>query len=491
MPTKQPRSKHPKGEAARTPKPAGKGRVALEAARKLPIRQPAEFNLARLNLFSIQERIPGHFTTWSTELQLGEETGFISCLAPQESGGVPHGIDADIANAIIDLFIESGSPRDGVLHVTPYQILSKANLDKGGKGYAALRESLDRLTHSVYTIGNSWRDHGAQRWTNAKFSLILESTATSADRSRLDGTSTYTITIAQFIVRSIRSNYTKPVNTLLLNSMKRTFTRSLYRLLDARRHNPLTLEVDQDTLSMTLAEWAQECKLSETSNAAQIKKLLKNAHSDLIDLGYLENVTYSGRGAKTVITYAFNRTELVEDPTTNALIKDLHDSFKLSAPNARKLISQFGAKHVRERAEVARGVLQGTTWRPKSLPGFVTDVIKSEDGKYVRGQEPPAPAKQDIVRAGAAADEHAEFEKTLDAMSREELIQSTLRLLQVTLRDYLTGHQFTLLLTAMERGVLDPQDLRSENTQAIVNNDREAFARRVLERLTDPPSTLF
>ncbi|WP_022803157.1 replication initiator protein A [Deinococcus ficus] len=490
MPTKQQKSKKSKGDAALTPSTSA--RVSLTTTKPLPLRQPAEFNLARLNLFSIQERIPAHFTSWSTEVQLGEETGFISCLAPQESGGVPHGIDADIANAIIDLFIESGSPRDGVLHVTPYQILSKANLDKGGKGYAALRESLDRLTHSVYTIGNSWRDHGAKRWTNAKFSLILESTATTADRTGLDGSSTYTITIAQFIVRSIRSNYTKPVNTLLLNSLKRTFTRSLYRLLDARRHNPVTLDIDLDTLSMSLAEWAQECKLSETGNAAQIKKLLKNAHADLVDLGYLKNVTYSGRGAKTIVTYEFNPSELTEDPTTNALIKDLHESFKLSTPNARKLISQFGAKHVRERAEVARGVLQATTWRPKSLPGFVTDVVKSEDGKYAAGQVPAAvPATQALVRTGAPIDEHTEFEKTLDAMTREELIQSTLRLLQVTLHDYLSGPQFTLLLTAMERGVLNPQDLRTENTRAIVNNDREAFARRVLERLTDPPSTLF
>ncbi len=195
---------------------------------------------------------------------------------------------------------------------------------------------------------------------------------------------------------------------------------------------------------------------------------------------------------KTIVTYEFNPSELTEDPTTNALIKDLHESFKLSTPNARKLISQFGAKHVRERAEVARGVLQATTWRPKSLPGFVTDVVKSEDGKYAAGRVPAAvPATQALVRTGAPIDEHTEFEKTLDAMTREELIQSTLRLLQVTLHDYLSGPQFTLLLTAMERGVLNPQDLRTENTRAIVNNDREAFARRVLERLTDPPSTLF
>ncbi|UBV44591.1 replication initiator protein A (plasmid) [Deinococcus taeanensis] len=451
--------------------------------------------MALLNMFSIQERIPPDHTSWSIDIQIGEETGVMSCLAPQGIGGVPHGLDADIANAILDLFVEAGAPSHGILHTTPYQILVRANLHPNGTYYEILRDSLNRLTHSVYTIGNTWRDHGAKRWTSAKFSIILEFNATSADRDTLDSRATISITIAQMLVRSIREQYTKPVNSLLLNNLKRPPTRSLYRLLDAKRRNPETLAIESNELTVNLLDWAKECKFTETETAAYIKRLLASAHAELLTQGYLREVKYSGRGANTDVTYLFNRAELEEDPTTAALLRDMYARFALSVPNGRKLITQYGQARVQERVLVAQQLIQ--QFRPRSPAAFVTDVIKDEEGKYqVTASDVALPVAAAPITPPAAAraqpeDAHTAFQRSLEELGTEELLRTTVTLLQVTLGDRLTAQQYSMIRTAMEKGRLAPVRVRTELSAALTGKTLDQFAANIKALVNEPPLSLF
>lgn len=482
----------------KTPKQRDLARVKPSNSTTL-VRQPAEFNLANLNLISVQERIPEKYTSWSTTFKQGDRIGLVSCMIPEGVGGVPHGLDADIMNAINDLFIDAGAPEDGVLHTTAYQIIARANLRQTGPYYRMLKESLVRLMVASYFIKEHWRDHGESRYTDAKFNLILESQLTNKDKSGLDSKSTVSLTLAKPIVRSIRAKYTKPVNSLVLNRLTRTFSRSLYRLLDAKRRDPVSLEATKHAHQLSLFEWATECRLTETENAAQIKKLLNNAHKDLMDVGYLDEVIYEGRGKNTTITYKFNRSELVGDPAVTALEHDMHVSFKLAPKNSQKLITAYGVAHVRERVEVAREVLRAGTWRPKSMGAWLTSVIKADEAQYAEILEKlrpqasrgaPSTARQSTDETAVVQDPHVEFEKTLTTLEREDLIESVLRVIQVTLRDYLSGPEFSMIRTAMERGVLHPNDVRANDARALRDGTREAFARELMLRVHQPPQPL-
>ena len=72
----------------------------------------------------------------------------------------------------MNLYIDQGSPNDGTVTCTPYQLLLMAGLDTSGRYYASLDESLKRLTTTTYFIAEGWRDHPRGRWTNVNFRYI-------------------------------------------------------------------------------------------------------------------------------------------------------------------------------------------------------------------------------------------------------------------------------------------------------------------------------
>ncbi|TSA81452.1 hypothetical protein FNU79_15085 [Deinococcus detaillensis] len=58
---------------------------------------------------------------------------------------------------------------------------------------------------------------------------------------RLGRSSELEIALAEPVVRSIRASYLKPLDYDFLRSLSQPLTRSLFRLLDARRYDPLNL----------------------------------------------------------------------------------------------------------------------------------------------------------------------------------------------------------------------------------------------------------
>lgn len=499
MPQKAPPSPKTKSKLPR--KATGKGSQALSKAGTGPIHHPAELNISRLNLISIQERVPDDYNAWRIENPFGLK-GHITCTIFDGYGGVPHGLDADIVNALLDLFTEAGSPSDGVIYVTPYQILSKANLDLSGRYYENLRESIIRLTQATYTIDNHWMDYDERKYTTATFRFITEHDITSIEQGHINEKAVLKIVLAQKIIQSMLANYTKPVNSVLLNGLKRSIPRSLYRLLDARRRNPERPDELALDFEIKLTDWARECKLIETETSAHIKKLLASAHTQLIEKSYLKSVTYSGRGANTMIRYEFHRSEVIDGSDTAPIIKELKEAFGLPEGSSIVLINAYGIAQVNERIELAREVLRSGNWRPKSMPAFITDVIKNGTEKYqgklgstplaLPGMERPEYTLATPSRTATKQDTdvHQEFEKTLSAMDRDALIESLLKAMHVSMRRHFDTQHFSLLRSALERGRMDPADLSARHSHAMSNGMKDEFAVQLKEWLVQPPSPL-
>ena len=358
-----------------------------------PVIRPTEANVARLGLISIQERIPADFVRWKYEFEIDGQVGEISCFSPVEYGGVPHGLDGDIANALIDIYIEQGTPDSGVITTTGGQILARAGLHNNGHYHSALTESLARLRQATYTMTHAWRDHEQARWTSGTFSYILAYEYTTNQKNVLNGTTILSVTLASQIARSIRSKYVKPLDYGFLATLERPLTRALYRLLDAKRYDPNDLSRTINSYTVNLLEWANECKIVDL-RTDKIRRTLDGAHQELKERGYLQDFSYEGRGKKQLVTYVYAPTgePLNEEERTliDALVRE-----RVARSRAVKLVADYGYSRVQVRLKKFHALLAGG-YKPKSPPAILIDIIQDDEGKYIDPVEAPASGSFDL-----------------------------------------------------------------------------------------------
>jgi len=432
-----------------------------------------EANVARLGLISIQERIPSEFTRWAFEFDVEGRRGQLSCFSPAEVGGVPHGLDGDIANAFIDLFMEQGAPETGAVTTTASQVLLRAGLHNNGHYHRVLTESLRRLKQATYTMSHAWRDHEQQRWTSGSFSYLLDYDLTSSEQDVVTEGTVLSVTLAKQIVKSIRSKYVKPLDYVFLTSLERPLTRALYRLLDAKRYDPQDLSPVIVSHQVKLLEWALECKIVDL-RTDKIRRTLEGAHEELKSRGYLRDVVYEGRGKKQTVTYLFGlmgpSAARVDSPLVNELI-----TRRVAPPVARALVETFGEVQVRARLEKFKALL-ASGYKARNPSALLVDVIKDDAGKYLdpEGFTPSGlPVKAPPVKArrqGRGEEDtdaaEAQREAAFRALGPEDQANSALRTLQLLLGSRLDTAQYTRLRSAIVAGDVDAQKVVSEVTRA-------------------------
>lgn len=447
-----------------------------------PVR-PTEANVARLGLISIQERIPADFTRWKYEFEVDGQAGELSCFSAAEYGGVPHGLDGDIANALIDIFIEQGTPDNATISTTGGQILARAGLHNNGHYHAALTESLARLRQATYTMTHAWRDHEHQRWTSGTFSYILAYEYTSSARNTVNGSTILNVTLANQIARSIRSKYVKPLDYAFLATLERPLTRALYRLLDAKRHDPRDLTRSINLYSVNLLEWANECKIVDL-RSDKIRRTLEGAHEELKERGYLQDITYEGRGKNQTVTYAYAPTSEPLDDAARQLVEELVRE-RVTRPRAIKLVAEHGNQHIQARLKKFRALLV-SGYRPKNPSAVLIDVIQDSEGKYMDPLDlEPSPdlAEQQrrLQRTTAAIEEDlAAVERQ---MTLEDRADRAIRTLQLLLKTHLDTQQLTKLRSAFLAGELDPSAVEKEVTKAIFEKRQDEVLQQIREMI--------
>lgn len=282
-----------------------------------------ELNIVRLALISIQRQIEKTFVEWEYTFELDGEEASLECKGHQDLG-VPHGLDSDFYNAIVHLYVEKGASEDGVLTSTAYEIIKTAGRVDSKHSYQSLNESLRRLLQTQYYLKKSWRNHRKRMWETLSFQhieklqFITEETENGND---LSSRSVIRIKLPQEVVHSVQAGYMLLAPEAALRALEQPTSRALYRLLEARRRDPLNPQATVDELHYNLLDWARDCKLS-TDVPKLIRRTLENAHQELIGIGYLREVSYSGRGQKQTLQYLFHpRFERVVDQGIVDLLK--------------------------------------------------------------------------------------------------------------------------------------------------------------------------
>nr|RIY15206.1 plasmid replication initiator protein [Deinococcus sp. RM] len=434
-----------------------------------------EANVARLGLISVQERIPESYASWTVDFHVDGRPARLTCDAVAKYGGVPHGLDGDVATAIIDLYAEAGSPDDGTVRTTAYQILRRAGLDTSGRYYQSLLQTLFRLRTTTYTASEAWRDHGRGHWTTATFNYLSELEFTSDDEAtELSSGSVLKIRLAEPIVRSIRARYTKPLDLDFLTSLERPQTRAVYRLLDARRYDPVTPGTLQPTLSVNIIEWAEACKIVDR-RSNKIRATLQGAHEELMLRGYLEDVTFEGRGRAQTITYRF---VALDTQPASPLVEAMR-TYRVSLPVAQKLLTDFGEAHVRARLQRFEALIS-SGYKARNRSALLVDVVRDDQGKYADVPQVAPPQRQ--------APAPASYMPTLDEVASEdgnleERVEATMKTVQFLLRERLSVSEYALLRLALILGRLDHARVTREATRAKREGQLDDFVTGLLDAL--------
>lgn len=444
-----------------------------------------EANVSRLGLISIQERVPDSFSSWTVDFRVDGRPARLTCDAMPKYGGVPHGLDGDIATALIDLYVETGSPADGLLNTSAYQILKRAGLDDSGRYYQNLRQTLFRLRTATYTASEAWRDHRRGNWTTVTFNYLEGLEFTSGDEDLgLSRSSTLKIRLAEPIVRSIRSQYTKPLDLEFLTSLDRPLTRALYRLLDARRYPPEDPTVPLPSFTVNLMDWAEACKIVD-QRSNKIRATLQGAHEELMERRYLSGVEYEGRGRTQKLTYRFAGTgEAPPDQPAAALaLTEELRRHRVSLAVAQRLIEEFGETHVQARLEKFQWLISAG-YRVRSRSALLVDVIRDQEGKYPDSPDPrPVPASADAGDARSAA--RTSYMPTLaeavdGPQPLEAQVDSALKTLQFLLRERLSVSEYALLRMGLIVGRPDPLEATRAASKAKVDGTLDAYTADLL-----------
>lgn len=440
-----------------------------------------EANSARLGLISVQERVPEDYTRWDIEFLVDDRPARLTCISPSEYGGVPHGLDGDFATILNVMYLEQGAPESGMVHTTAYQLLQRAGFPDSGQYYAALQESLDRLKAATYTASESWRDHQRQRWTTVKFNIIERMVADTLGGMDYGSGTSLKIQLARPVVESIRAHYLKPLDMTFVLSLKRSLTRSLYRVLDAKRYDPAHPSEAASELRLNLQQFARDCKLRETV-PARIKRNLESAHQELIERGYLRAVTYEGTRAATTIIYSFGDLpssppapepviEVLPDPP----VMDLLRQHGVVPKVGRKLVQDYGEGHVTERLRKFEAML-AAGYKARNKGALLVDVVQDTESKYAdpEGYLPDTHrAALDLQKSEVARrlEDEAEtlneqLKREFHALSAEEQAARAVTQVRMFVGREVREDTLRLLLVAMQEGQVEPYAVYKEVTRA-------------------------
>lgn len=343
-----------------------------------------DLNWGRLNLVSAQDQVVQQHS-WRVTYQQGDRVVRVACRALPDYG-VPHGIDNDVSSALLDHYMSIGLPEDGEMILAVSELMQLANFHRSGKYREMLAVSLDRLHTSSFEVSGGWRDHPNRRWTTAKFHFIelLEYTH-QGESGRFDERSMLRIRLAEPLVASLRSGYTKPLNLDFMQSLSRPRTRIIFRLLDAMRYNPEDPDELIDEYEVGLIEWADQCKLPNTRPDA-IRRALEGPHEELLRRGYLQEVGLSGRGRQQRLRYVFS-PEFT--PVSPALLHRLR-LHGVADGVSRQLARQYRTTVLMSRIDLFERLLKsGKLTLRKTAAHALVHLIKHPD-QYVEDDSAPA-----------------------------------------------------------------------------------------------------
>ncbi|MCY1704342.1 replication initiator protein A [Deinococcus sp. SL84] len=337
-----------------------------------------EPNLARLNLVLALNRT--ELSEWAREISV-DAMGTISirCTAPRH-GLVPHGIDNDILLGLVNAAVLQGLPEDDTVRLSTRELLQLSGITPSARAYKNLQETLRRLQYTAYDLTDSWYDGTKHRWRTVSFSLISrlgaeDNTKDVSNAGQWRAETLLAIRLDDSLMSNIRAGHLLPLDTEVLSHLRQPMTRNVFRTLSFQ-----CTGASQDSVlafHVPLSIWATHLGMHELRSDS-VMRALKPAHDELIKVGFLKSVDYTGRGKTRTIRYIFDNIRTVADPETVALLV----RYNVSGSRALTLAQSYGAEGVQRAVAVLEALLQGSyKTKIRNRAGLLSDILENPD-KY-------------------------------------------------------------------------------------------------------------
>jgi len=390
-----------------------------------------------------------------------------------------------VSAALIELLMSNGLPETGTVHVSLSELMNLAGFARNGQYRALIRESLDRLNTTTFKVSGGWRDHPNRRWITTTFHFIESLAYThQAETGVFDERTMLEIRLADQLVASMRSGYTKPLNMTFMHSLSRPRTRILFRLLDAMRYDPENPVQITDTLDVNLIEWADQCKIS-SARPADVRRALEGPHEELIRRGYLRAVTYSGRGQKQRVFYEFAPSFTVIDPALLARFRKHGVTDGVSRAIAQTYSTSLLLSRIAQFEELVKS---GRLVPRKSPAAALVHLIKNPD-QYEpprKSSTPPAASRTTpTAQPMLLLDPEPGLDDLVASKSPEERGDYLINQLQLTVRGRITLLEKDQLRQRAVNGELDVAGIIREARQHNVEKRIDDFLHTLRVSLRD------
>ncbi len=278
----------------------------------------------------------------------------------------------------------------------------------------------------------------------------------------------------------MRANYLKPIDLAFMHSLEYPTTRGLFRLLDAWRYNAATGTPEHQVFEVNIVEWARVCRIVNL-DPDKIRRALGPAHKELIDRGYLKEVEFLGRGKSQQIRYVFAQQFLLAlSPEQLALAERLmHEG--VGRPQAYRLVSDFGLPHIEVQLRLAQALLSRQRGI-RNKGGFVMDVVKDTEGKYVHPEGATSPLPKVISGDDHVARQIEEEARAVAVLSPAEQAARLLPTLKLLLGRKL-GAQYGRFERACHTGELNAYEIHEAAVKAYASLEGEHFIADLQRRL--------
>lgn len=226
--------------------------------------------------------------------------------------GLPSASDLRVYLVLMELTRDQGMPQ--IVTFTRYDLLKRLGWPDERKRYESLRLAFRRLTGVRISAQNAFRDGRTRALRDVEFSIIDNVEIIAARPGRKPKTAptpapqnTLELPMSFFrwndvIYNSLQHGYLATLNLDFALSLRNDVALSLYRLLSKKTHGNRT------RFEMELSEfYGRHLGLRPTRYHSKMKERLKGGHDELIERGFLHEVSYepmkTRKGEKIVYVF--------------------------------------------------------------------------------------------------------------------------------------------------------------------------------------------
>lgn len=255
----------------------------------------AEVNMISLPFFLLTNR-DGHKradTVYEFEEQVGNETvRRVWRVTGSNRFGHPAPYDKNVFRAIEAIIDSQGYPAQNPVEFTTYELLKKMGEPLGGRQYAMVRQSIDRIVATTIIAEKIFWRKAHKKWHSDTFHIYDRCVHQG---EQLDGgriAEKNYLYLNSLYVESINARYVKPLDYEYYKSLERPMAKRLYELLGYKFYG--AIKNDRDTLIYHYNTLCQLLPMKEQPYLSLAKRCLTPAHEELLRTRFLAEATWRG-----------------------------------------------------------------------------------------------------------------------------------------------------------------------------------------------------